>query len=806
MRPRTTPIQTTLKNGLKIIVVENLEATGTTCLLSYNVSRRNESADNAGINFALLTTLQTDNYDNTLNLNFSTCASDTYTLFKFSIKPEQLSQCFELNARMMSTPKLTKSTLQRTIDAHLNDRANKRHFTSDDSIPAEFDSLSHPIGNLYHPLVTPHSAGRIDIAHVKQWHQQFYAPGNACLIVTGNVKAKEVQRLAQHYFNTVLHRPEASTQDVQQIDELDKHHYVLHKATWKPRLLVVINTPKMHDGIANGSNAALYILSELIDQKLTHRLSASNGTTQYEPNKFASLFMVSVTASTRDQHLEAIEADFNTLIDELKFNSLPPEELKIARERVLARLTKSEDHKSVALEIGQLENFKIPFSYLDQRHEDLLNVTAKDVQHAAKTFFTPQRTTVVHILPMQAPIRPTPVVLTLDNGLKIITQENPQAERIVCSLNYKVSSRDETADNAGINRVLNNVLVEGDSFVEIEDFDVWHLSDFTQYSHITTLDNLNDNFKGLAKIMGAPTLTEKDIKKGIATELQLEEKNRFFTTDYSTPEAFDRLNYPISGYGNGSITSASAAHIDLKQVLEWHQHYYSPANACLVIVGNVKAQEIEKLAKQHFGAVPFRSTAPAKHVKELHEPGERRMTLRMDTETPRLLVAFNTQGMIGGAADKSAAALHIISLLFEQNYKASLPVSRGVCSFTQKKHAGLFRVSVTASNFDQSLEELEAALIELISQFKSNGVPLEAVEMAREQALANLVGREGNDGKMAYDLVQLENNQMPFTHIKQRQIDLEEVTLEEICRVATIYFTPQRMTVAHISPMQIARH
>ncbi|VVP13686.1 hypothetical protein PS862_03489 [Pseudomonas fluorescens] len=802
MSPRTSPIEITLKNGLKIIVLEIPQATGATCVLNYNVSRRDESADNAGINSAFLETLRIDNYENTLKQRFSLSTYNTFTTFKFSLTPDQLGQCFELNARMMSAPVLTENTLKRVIRAHHDYRAEKRHFTSDDSIPVEFDSLCHPIGYLYSPIVTPESAARIDIEQLQQWHQQYYSPGNACLVITGNVKAAEVEKLARQYLDTVPFRPLAAAQELKQLCELDKRHFVLHKATWKPRLLVVLNVPGMSDAIADHSGGALKILSELLRQKLTADLSVSSGICLYEQEKYASLFRVSITARMRDQSLEELEADLNTLIDEFKFNAPPPQELEIARERALASLAKSEDHKALALDIGQLENYQIPFSHLDQRHDDLLNVTAEDIQRTAKTFFTPQRTTVAHILPMQTATRATPVELILDNGLKIIILENPRSESAACSLSYKISSRDESTDNAGINIVLNGTLSKDKNFIDTERFDVWHFDDFTLYSHTTSPDNLNQDFKSLARMMSAPVLTEISMKHVIETKLRQREKNRYFTSDYSTPEAFDALTYPISGYGNSSITPHSAASLDLKQLQQWHQHHYSPTNACLIIVGNVKAQEVETLAKQHFGAVPFRPTALAKEVTELCEPGKRHIELNMDTETPRLLVAFNVPGMVDAAADQSAAALQIISFIFEQNYTAYLPVSSGICAFTQKKHASLFRMSVTANNVDQSLEELEAALIELINEFKLNGVLPEALEMAREQAFTSLVKRESNDSSLAYDLGQLENNKASFTHLYQRHIDLFKVTAEDIQHAANTYFTPQRMTVAHILPMQ----
>ena len=334
----TTPIETTLNNGLKIIVLELPQAAGVTCLINYNVSSRDESVENAGINMAFINTMSIDNYDNKFDrprvLNYV-----NHTALNFSLNPDQLSQCFELNARMMTAPVLTESTLKRGIKSHLKYRADKRHFMSDDWIPVEFDSKCHPIGYTYAPTATPESAARIDITQMRQWHQRYYSPGNACLIVAGNVKADEVTHLAKQHFDVIPSRPKPPVQALPQPCELDRRH-VLYKVTSKPRLLLVPYMAGMSDALADQSGGALSILSMLLDQKLSTLPSVSHGICRYEQDKYASLFRISVTASTRDQSLEDLEADIETLWHEIKFNPLPADELEMARQRALANLVK----------------------------------------------------------------------------------------------------------------------------------------------------------------------------------------------------------------------------------------------------------------------------------------------------------------------------------------------------------------------------------------------------------------------------------------------------------------------------------
>jgi zinc protease len=305
--------------------------------------------------------------------------------------------------------------------------------------------------------------------------------------------------------------------------------------------------------------------------------------------------------------------------------------------------------------------------------------------------------------------------------------------------------------------------------------------------------------------MNAPTLANESMRTVIESYLERRERNVLFTSNYATPESFDALTFPVSGYGNTEMTHASAAQIDLKQVQGWHQNFFTASNACLVVVGNVKASAVEALARKHFDALPNRTTISAPKVQELSEPGERRTTLRMNTKTPRLLVAFNVPGLIEGATHHSAATLQILSALFELNYEGLLPVSSGACIFTQVKHAGLFRISLSAKQADQSLEELETALLQLIEACKSNGFPQEQLELARERAIEKTLSLASDDERVAYHLFKLEDSQLPLTLLNQMQDNILAVSDEDIQRAASTWLTSRRMTVAHILPMQTSK-
>jgi len=57
----------------------------------------------------------------------------------------------------------------------------------------------------------------------------------------------------------------------------------------------------------------------------------------------------------------------------------------------------------VAYHLFQLEDSQLPLTLLDQKQDNLLAVSSEHIQRATSTWLTPERMTVAHILPMQAP-------------------------------------------------------------------------------------------------------------------------------------------------------------------------------------------------------------------------------------------------------------------------------------------------------------------------------------------------------------------------------------------------------------------
>jgi zinc protease len=89
---------------------------------------------------------------------------------------------------------------------------------------------------------------------------------------------------------------------------------------------------------------------------------------------------------------------------------------------------------------------------------------------------------------------------------------------------------------------------------------------------------------------------------------------------------------------------------------------YSPANATMVVTGDVSADEVFRLAQEYIEPIPSRGLPPPVTTKEPQQTGERRVTLSKFAQLPILITAWH----VPESANPDYYALQIMqTLLFE---------------------------------------------------------------------------------------------------------------------------------------------
>jgi len=417
---------------------------------------------------------------------------------------------------------------------------------------------------------------------------------------------------------------------------------------------------------------------------------------------------------------------------------------------------------------------------------------------------------------------------SLDNGLKVIVREDQRAPVVVSQLWYKVGSSYEQPGSTGLSHALEHMMFKGTAKLgpgegsrilrELgAEENAFTSDDYTAYYQVLSRDRLEVAFELEADRLASLQLPADEFAREIEV---IKEERRLRTDDRPGSLAYERFKamaYPASGYHIPTIGwMADLQRMNIDDLRRWYQRWYAPNNATLVVVGDVTRDEVERLAKRHFGSIPAREIVPAKRPLELAEPGERRLTLHLKTQLPSLLMGFNVPSLSTVATDRDVHALRLIAALLDGGYSARLAARlergaelvSGASAWYNAFSRGdsLFILSATPNVQKQrTLDQVETGLWAQLEDLKKNPPSASELQRVRAQVIAGLVYERDSITQQATTIGTLETVGLSWRLMDQELADLEAVTPADIQKAARTYFTHSRLTVAHVLPEESAQ-
>ncbi len=417
---------------------------------------------------------------------------------------------------------------------------------------------------------------------------------------------------------------------------------------------------------------------------------------------------------------------------------------------------------------------------------------------------------------------PEPASFTLGNGLRVIVQEDHRAPVIVTQVWYRVGSADEPSGLTGISHVLEHMMFKGTAKVPTGEFSrlVAHFGgddnaftsdDYTYYQQDQVADRL-----GLALELEADRMTHLRFDAGeFASELKVVmEERRLRTDDNPQALAFERfkamaypsspIRAPIIGWMRDLET------LTLSDVRDWYQRWYTPNNAVLVVVGDVTPAQVRTQAEKYFGAIPSRPLPRRAVVRELPEPGERSLTLRLGGQVPMLYLGFNLPSAGSVQGNDDAPALRLLAGVLDEGISARLErrvVRTGKAAGIRSGYDMLARgdtlLTLTGVPAEkQSLADLRGAILDEVWRLRDELATPEEIQ----RVLANITSQEvfsrDDIDDQAGLLGRLASSGLPLGLQGDILRRLGEVTPEQLRDVARRYLQPARLSTLFLEVQQ----
>ncbi|HNU65812.1 MAG TPA: pitrilysin family protein [Methylotenera sp.] len=413
----------------------------------------------------------------------------------------------------------------------------------------------------------------------------------------------------------------------------------------------------------------------------------------------------------------------------------------------------------------------------------------------------------------------------LENGLKIIVQEDHRSPVVVSQVWYKAGALDEVNGKTGVAHVLEHMMFKGTKKVPAGQFsrkiaaaggreNAFTSQDYTAYFQQLEKSQLPLSFELEADRMANLNFTKEEFEKEIKVVM---EERRWRTDDKPQAQVNEHFNsaaFRTHPYGRPVVGWMSDLEtMRVEDTREWYNHWYAPNNAVLVVVGDVKADEVYKLAKQHFGKIKPKAVPERKPQKEPPQIGERRVVVKAPAKLPSLQIGFHTPVLNDPNQDWEPYALEILASVLSGNDSARLnqklvresqvavDVGAGYDMIARGRQ-GLFELAGSPSE-GKTVAELETAILQQIEKIKESGVTAEELKRVKAQVIAADVYQRDSVFYQAMQIGQLELTGFSWKILKDYPAKLSAVTSEQVQEVAKKYLVKDNMTVATLDPQPI---
>lgn len=350
----------------------------------------------------------------------------------------------------------------------------------------------------------------------------------------------------------------------------------------------------------------------------------------------------------------------------------------------------------------------------------------------------------------------------LNNGIAVITSEDPNADVVTISVWVRAGSRYEKGSERGYAHMLEHMLLKGTK-KRPSIFDVNVVMDRAgAMSNASTnaemvrvyievaKDRLDDMFELLADIVRNPLIDSQILEN--EKKVILQEYNRAYDAPgsrlwiESNKRVFD--GHPLSHYALGDKASIGAA--TAESLRQYYERMFLPQRLAVVVSGGVNHEKIAELAQTHFGDMEPKTTGELDNFSTptIHQGHAFEMMPTAQTQLNFSFVSPAVSIRESAAMDIYATFLGYkhTSLLYQKlRHDLGLVYSVGVYHM-QYSDAGLFYISTSTTNPQEVIPAIVDCAINA-AQYLTKDL----FEIYKEQ-LINIITREtsGFSGGIGY--------------------------------------------------------
>ncbi|MEO1330808.1 MAG: pitrilysin family protein [Pseudomonadota bacterium] len=358
----------------------------------------------------------------------------------------------------------------------------------------------------------------------------------------------------------------------------------------------------------------------------------------------------------------------------------------------------------------------------------------------------------------------------LSNGMRGVVIVDRRAPVVTHMVWYRVGAADEPPGKSGIAHFLEHLMFKGTDDIPSGQFskivaenggqdNAFTSLDYTAYFQRIAKDRLEMVMRMEADRMTDLALAEEDVR----TERLVVLEERSSRTDTEPRALFGEqfnaalyLNHPYGVPVIGWRREIEALGRD--DALDFYKRFYAPENAILVVAGDVSPDEVEALAKTHYGAIPRADPPQFERPQEPPQIAARRISM----SDPKVRQPFMRRSYIApsyvtaepGRAEALAVLSDILGGGQTSRLNRALVLDQKISIGAGASYWGVARDDASFGVYGVpapgvALEDVEAAIDAEIARMIEEGPTEEELERAKTVLVSAAIYRQDSQAGMA---------------------------------------------------------
>ncbi len=400
---------------------------------------------------------------------------------------------------------------------------------------------------------------------------------------------------------------------------------------------------------------------------------------------------------------------------------------------------------------------------------------------------------------------------TLNNGMKFLVAEDNSIPNANMYLFYKVGSRNEHPGITGLSHFFEHMMFNGSKKYGPKMFDqtmefnggannaytTQNVTVYTDWFPVNAMETIFDLESDRIASLNIDSKMVESERGVVLSERStgLENSPWRMLSDALNASAFQEHPYhwTVIGYETDIKNWTKE---DLEQ---YFRTYYAPNNCVVVISGNVKVDEVKRMAEKYMATIPANLPPKPVHLVEPPQTGERRVTIQKEVPSPYLMIGYHTPE----ATNKDYYSLSILNAVLTSGNS-----SRLYSELVDKKQLANMVGSDFSESFDPNLftlyaiaakgikeSEIESAIYSEIDKIKKDGITENELQKIKNQKLIEFYAQIETINGKSNNIGTYELFFGDYRKMFDAPAEYSKVSIEDVKRVAIQYFNKSNRTV-----------